>query len=374
MDLSDARPHYQFAPDQGTAGVAAFTVTANRVNAARFIPPVDSLATGMHVHPDAAATADDACDYGILGISPVDGELVRLCSTGAVTGRMNTSTVVDAVSLKKQPIAIPRTQLEGGQTYYAAHSYGTAGGTAATLRGLNKGNEGMLEAGLSMVIPGLVPYLYLDAAHPIPATLPAPTQTPTGPLISVSYARRIVAIGDSILGSSSLTGVPRTLNALLGRHALLLHAGGPSDTIALVDARIQADCHDQSPFEVIVQVGVNDIQNDRSASAIKADLAVMFADIVAYGGLPRPNTILPFGGFGGWSSAREAVRRDVNAWINTQPYPYTDTESMGDGHATQPSLQAGLTTDGIHPNAAGHRVLGKLIFDQVFSGRRTARL
>lgn len=370
-----AGPHFQLAGGEAPGGTLGVAAVANRVNTARFIPPVDSVATGMHVHCSIAATADDACDFGIFGVDPSNGEFIRLCSTGAVTGRMNTTLTPDTVNLKKQPIAIPRTSLEGGTPYHAAHSYGTNGGTIATLRGANRSIEGMLDLGMSMVVPAQVPFTFAATSHPIPATLAAPTQQSAGPVIGVSYARRVVCIGDSIFNVNGPNAcAPRTLQALLGPHALVLNAGVASDTIALVNARIAADCHAHLPYEVVLNIGVNDVNADRSSAAIITDLGAMFADIVANGGLPRPNTILPYGGFGGWTAARETVRQAVNTWIREGDYPYTDTETMSNGDTVQPALQAGLTTDFIHPNAAGDRFLGRLIFDQAFGGRRTARL
>jgi lysophospholipase L1-like esterase len=126
--------------------------------------------------------------------------------------------------------------------------------------------------------------------------------------------------------------------------------------------------HAPAPFDVCVLAGVNDLQADRAGSAIRTDLAAVYARIIARGGVPLPVTMLPFGGNPTWSPAREVARVEVNDWIRALSYRYTDAEAIGDGDPAQPALQAAYSADGLHPNLSGHAALARMIYAQSFGG------
>jgi lysophospholipase L1-like esterase len=97
----------------------------------------------------------------------------------------------------------------------------------------------------------------------------------------------------------------------------------------------------------------------------------VYARIIDRGGVPLPVTILPFGGHPTWSPAREVERVQVNSWIRTLPYRYTDAEAIGDGHPAQPALQEAYSANGLHPSRRGHELLARMIYAQSFGDAPT---
>lgn len=114
----------------------------------------------------------------------------------------------------------------------------------------------------------------------------------------------------------------------------------------------------------IILMGINDVLQDVSAATIEANLATLM------GLVPDPVvcTLMPFGGYTGWTSGREAVRVAVNTWIKANAATYVDLELvMGDGDPTQPSLLPETeTVDGLHPGAAGNVMMADAQFAQGF--------
>ncbi len=124
---------------------------------------------------------------------------------------------------------------------------------------------------------------------------------------------------------------------------------------------------------LVVLGGVNDVVADTSAATIFATLKAIYDDAVSAGWIVIPVTVLPFHGYGGWSSGRQAVLATLNASIAAYGVPYVDGYALlGDAvDPTQLSYQGGTkpdyatvtytggggTRDFLHPNDAGHAAI-----------------
>lgn len=174
-------PNFLRDRDNGQAGVLAPSVhgwaegglalSANTAYLARFVPSRDIAVALIAFAVTTAAGADDACDVGIY-----DSTLTRVVSSGATTGKLNSTGV--------KTVTVTTTVLKAGKTYYAAISCGTLGGTAATIRGANLGSTegGQLFGGGAGVAEGFTK----GTSHPLPAgPIATPTNTSQPPKLAV---------------------------------------------------------------------------------------------------------------------------------------------------------------------------------------------
>lgn len=115
------------APGLGWA-LGTRSVAANQLTFVRFVPSRDMTIGTLRIIVTTAAGADDASDAAILDAAT----MARLASAGAVTGKLNATGFKD--------YAITPLTVRAGTVYYAAHSTGALGGTAAAVMALSAGN------------------------------------------------------------------------------------------------------------------------------------------------------------------------------------------------------------------------------------------
>ena len=363
----DSRPSFQLAVS-GAFQASTMKYRPGRAYYSRFIPETSSILTGIQVMPADQATGDPTVSFGIFDIDETTGELRRLALIERAEGRLNGTPYPDRISLAKQSVAFsPRLALQGGKPYYAAVCVADEDPTL-TLASVRVGREALIESSASHLVLGAIQMLYDDSS--IPSTLVRPTNIITHvPLIGLSYQRRITCLGDS-MGYA----YPRSLAAMLGRHAYVLNAGIGSDTIAHIDARFESAVTMHNPHDVVVLAGINDVQAERGASEVIAGLAGLYASVRAIGANVKAVTLAPWASYSRFSAAAETVRLEVNEWIRTSAnVTYVDLESMGDD-AAPPALQAGYTTDGIHPSGEGCTEIARQIFIQGYGGHQAPRL
>jgi lysophospholipase L1-like esterase len=135
------------------------------------------------------------------------------------------------------------------------------------------------------------------------------------------------------------------------------NAGIPSDTPALMLARLTTDVLDYNPDVCVVLGGTNGTE-----AAAKTNLAAIYDALTAAGVRVIAATIPPADAdpFG------KAVT--LNAWINAQALArgfdvidfYTALTDPSDG-----TYYPALTTDGIHPSPAGHDVMAAVALGQI---------
>lgn len=171
---------------------------------------------------------------------------------------------------------------------------------------------------------------------------------------------RLVLFGDSIVSTgyaeagsdiAYIAGGFTTWAQAAGGSRLYIPRGGnlgiAGNTTAQMLARV-ADVTALSPKAVLMDGGTNDLSS-RTAVAIEADLAAIFAALLA-GGVRYVviTTILPRFGGSALSGADETKRLAVNAWLLTQAtarIKVVNCEGLG--------LVSGDFTDGLHPNSSG---------------------
>lgn len=122
----------------------------------------------------------------------------------------------------------------------------------------------------------------------------------------------------------------------------------------------------QNPKVVVVLIGTNDIGTSANPTAtIISNLQTIYAAIPAE---YVPVTILPRGS-GGWSSAMEQSRLDVNAWIIANKQNVVVSSNFITSASTV-FLQDDLT----HPGPLGAQVLGQGVGTQLLTMISTARI
>lgn len=149
---------------------------------------------------------------------------------------------------------------------------------------------------------------------------------------------------------------------------------GTSQTAAVV--RFQRDVLDQAGLGwVIVYHGVNDIgSSNASAKAITDGLKKLADAAKAKGVKVYGATIIPFNGNAYYSTAHEAVRRDVNAWIRTSGNfdAVIDFDKTMRDPADTTKMKSALKNDWLHPNTEGLRVMGESVDIKLFRAAPTS--
>jgi len=168
---------------------------------------------------------------------------------------------------------------------------------------------------------------------------------------------------------NSATSQVGVLNMGIGATTVL----GTSQTSGVV--RFQRDVLDQAGLGfVIVYHGVNDIGSSNASSAsLIAGLKQMATAAKAKGVKVYGATIIPFNGNAYYSTAHEAVRHDVNAWIRTSG-TYDGVidfdKTMRNPSDTTRMLEA-LKNDWLHPNTDGYKKMGESIDLKLFEAPNT---
>jgi hypothetical protein len=145
----------------GVWGTGTLVATANRAYFMRVVPSRNITIKSVRFVVTVASTADDACDVGIY-----DASLNRLRSAGATTGKMN--------SAGAKTIEIPSIELQANTVYFVALSYGTIGGTAATL--VSAANASGFPGdifGTGTIANRMM--IYANTSHPLPVGPVAPS-------------------------------------------------------------------------------------------------------------------------------------------------------------------------------------------------------
>jgi lysophospholipase L1-like esterase len=190
----------------------------------------------------------------------------------------------------------------------------------------------------------------------------------------------VVCFGNSITDGYGLTGglenrwTDMFSQALLNNAATarvgVLNMGIGGTNVAGTGAttgatRYQQDVLAQSGVHwVIIFYGINDIcASNSSAATITAVYQKMITDAHALNLKVYGATITPVNGNTYYSSAHEAVRSAVNAWIRTSGHfdAFFDFDKTIRDPADTTKLQAVYSNDWLHPNAAGYKLLGESI-------------
>ena len=199
-------------------------------------------------------------------------------------------------------------------------------------------------------------------------------------VMAPAAARGIVAIGDSITDGRGVT--PNANNRWTDVLAARLQANAATANVSIMnqgigatnligtgtaaEARFARDVLGQSGVKyVIIFDGVNDIggTNNATFAAMKPVYDKLIKagrdkSLLVYGA-----TILPFGGNSYWSTAHEAVRKEVNTYIKSGAFDgYIDFDAAvtdGKTGTNAPSLlPATNSADALHPGPEGYKMMG----------------
>jgi lysophospholipase L1-like esterase len=165
------------------------------------------------------------------------------------------------------------------------------------------------------------------------------------------------------------------LNLGIGGNCVLSGGLGPTGL-----NRYERDILDQAGVRwAIVFIGVNDIGRVRNADdatltanrlidAYKEMIVKAHAkNIRIYGA-----TILPFNGNGYYNQHSESCRNEVNKWIRTGggfDKVIDFDKAMRNPHDTTKLLLPAYQNDGLHPDVAGYKIMGKYINTNIFSNQ-----
>ena len=221
------------------------------------------------------------------------------------------------------------------------------GQTTTVITGWDQSGEAKELAQLKML---LTDWAQLDRYRAADAALPPPT----------NGERRVVFYGDSITD-------------FWGRQTGVFFPGKPyvnrgisGQTTPQMLVRFQQDVVHLSPAVAVVLAGTNDIAGNTGPSTPKMieDNFTSMADIAKQSGIKMVlASILPTSGYF-WSPAIHPVEeiRTVNAWLKDfckkNGLVYLDYyDAMTD---PQGAMRPGLSSDGVHPTAAGYAVMAPL--------------
>jgi len=224
---------------------------------------------------------------------------------------------------------------------------------------------------------------------PPPPPPPPPATSSAAPAASETspskQAYRIAAVGDSLTDPKSHGGgyldyvqqrCPETRIDNFGKGALMLNQ---------IRRRFEETVHNQPAgtyTHLVVWGGVNDLYSDltagRTPAKAEADLSVIYEKSRHKGAQVIAITISPWGDFAKYhNERRQGYTLEVNQWIRDQrgagkvdavidAYALL---SCGDPTRLCPEL-AQRKSDGLHLGKAGHEVLGKALYEAVFSNCR----
>lgn len=153
------------------AGHTTYTTTANTGRIIRFVPSRPMTVSKVGIAVNTLSTNDDACSVAIYSSS-----LVRLATSGAVSGKLNVSAVAKTVDL-----SAPVT-LSAGTIYYVGFSSAFAGGTAAVLAGISYSLAAASQ--IFGTTAGLAEMATMATAQPLPDPFVI-TAAGSGPLLAV---------------------------------------------------------------------------------------------------------------------------------------------------------------------------------------------
>lgn len=169
---------------------------------------------------------------------------------------------------------------------------------------------------------------------------------------------RVLVIGDSIAHgySANIKAEHRVVNRSIPGSCLFLMAKCPNRETRPLMNRLRATVIRPGDI-VVISIGTNDLLHGKArqytAAYRKAVRYVQKRDAH-----PMVATITPFGGELLWDRPEMNERRvKVNAWI-TKHMPVVDLSATLGGDHMPPRFDSG---DGLHPNPAGSRALGRAV-------------
>ena len=195
---------------------------------------------------------------------------------------------------------------------------------------------------------------------------------PSGPSIDLDD-KVIVAFGNSITAGvgdsnypSSASGYPFRLEQLLKSSfpdVIVLNRGVPGEKTNDGERRLPAVLERDEPDFVLILEGVNDIQPGGATQEerIVRDLEAMVVEVKEYGAIPLIASLLPTKGKWDWRNEHiEVMNPMIEVMALRQQVPFVDLHAA---FVAEEDYEALLTSDGLHPNDEGYRVMAETWYE-----------
>lgn len=164
-------------------------------------------------------------------------------------------------------------------------------------------------------------------------------------------------------GSFSVVYTPTGANEELRISSV---SGSLNDPIDINDFQLQlTDRRYTARHGVVVWGGTNDVWAGDSFDDIFAAMSFCVDQVLESGNVCYIPDILPAGGTGGWTAARELVRLQLNEARNNLRCTPLNSSIIADGD----TLRTEYTDDGLHPSVIGYEALGKEFAGGILGGR-----
>ncbi len=184
--------------------------------------------------------------------------------------------------------------------------------------------------------------------------------------------KKLVAFGDSL--TFGMVGgrrfglfteeAPYTeyLAPLLGKNWILLNKGVNGDLTSQMLKRFNNDVISQKPDIVVILGGTNDIGLGIDTKTVISNLKIMIQKALDAGITPVTCAIPSLVGFYGFIAPREEVNKAISLFAKEKGLQYVD---LFRGTAdTNKQLSEKYSSDGLHFNKEGYKLMAKLIYEQ----------
>ncbi len=193
-----------------------------------------------------------------------------------------------------------------------------------------------------------------------------------GNTFTVTKPTHFAAIGDSITHGGSVTVTPAQVLCNWETYCSfsVKNLGRSGDTTAQILARFDDDVLAFQPEILFIMAGVNDFRNGYIGNFSTQNLNLMLERCEVYGITPvfitppplNPDLIFKVKTVEVPPNDWREQRQYICDWIRKQKYFIDISEELTDEEG---NLKAYLTTDGLHPNAEGKKIIGRAVEDWI---------
>jgi lysophospholipase L1-like esterase len=182
--------------------------------------------------------------------------------------------------------------------------------------------------------------------------------------------KTIVCLGDSTTyGTYSSSPYPKQLQTLLPQYKIV-NSGIPGDKTDAMIKRFANDVKSYNPKYVIIIGGTNDIIHDNAtAKEVEANLSILYKLAIQNNIIPIACTIPPNGNQ--FNNLYDTKITDINKWIKNYSRVngiiYIDIYTTFNDPAHPGYMYQRYTSDGLHPNAEGDKLIAGIICTEMRS-------
>jgi lysophospholipase L1-like esterase len=166
----------------------------------------------------------------------------------------------------------------------------------------------------------------------------------------------VVAFGDSITQGNGETPYSTFLQTKVGDQANVINEGKGGEFTLDGEVRIKSVLSNDKPNYILIMEGANDLIDGLSSSFVIYNLGWMIDSSQDAGAIPILSTVTP----NTKTSLTVSIENDLNPAIASLAAGKGVT--LVDSHAAVAGNWSSLTTDGLHPNAAGAEVLASAFY------------